>query len=45
LGVEATPTFNLNGFWVVGDQPYSTFQQVIDQELAVPVPDAAVDSQ
>ncbi|MBI4010206.1 MAG: DsbA family protein [Candidatus Aenigmarchaeota archaeon] len=33
-GVSGTPTFFVNGLEVVGAQPYSVFQQVIDAELA-----------
>lgn len=33
LGVSGTPGFFINGVSVVGAQPFSTFQQVIDQEL------------
>lgn len=34
LGVSGTPGFFVNGVSVVGAQPFSTFQQIIDQELA-----------
>ncbi|GAP12930.1 protein-disulfide isomerase [Longilinea arvoryzae] len=34
LGVSSTPTFFVNGIALVGAQPYETFQQVIDMELA-----------
>jgi protein-disulfide isomerase len=34
LGVGSTPTFYINGIEVIGAQPYETFQQLIDQELA-----------
>lgn len=34
LGVDGTPSFFINGRQVVGAQPFSTFQQVIDEELA-----------
>jgi protein-disulfide isomerase len=34
IGVESTPTFYINGFQVVGAQPYSAFKNVIDQILA-----------
>ncbi|MFH2106757.1 MAG: DsbA family protein [Candidatus Micrarchaeota archaeon] len=34
-GVQGTPTFFINGIPVVGAQPYSVFQQLIEQELAV----------
>ncbi len=33
-GVNATPTFFVNGLMVVGAQPFDAFQQVIEQELA-----------
>jgi protein-disulfide isomerase len=33
-GVSGTPTFFVNGISLVGAQPYSAFQQLIDQELA-----------
>lgn len=33
-GVSGTPTIFVNGIPVVGAQPYSAFQQIIDQELA-----------
>jgi len=33
-GVSGTPTFFVNGLELVGAQPYSAFQQVIDAELA-----------
>jgi protein-disulfide isomerase len=38
LGNNSTPTFYINGLLVVGAQPYSYFQQVIDQELAGQTP-------
>lgn len=38
LGVQSTPTFFINGLAVVGAQPLSVFQQVIDQELAGKIP-------
>lgn len=34
LGVNGTPTFFINGTPLVGAQPYSAFQQIIDSELA-----------
>jgi protein-disulfide isomerase len=34
IGVQSTPTFYINGFQVVGAQPYATFKSVIDQILA-----------
>jgi protein-disulfide isomerase len=36
LGVYATPTFYIDGTWMVGDQSFSAFQQVIDPALAQP---------
>ncbi len=33
-GISGTPTFFINGQKVVGAQPYSVFQQIIDAELA-----------
>ena len=32
-GVTGTPTIFINGLPIVGAQPYSAFQTVIDQEL------------
>ena len=34
LGVQSTPAFVINGQALVGAQPYETFKQVIDQQLA-----------
>lgn len=34
VGVQATPTFFVNGLLVSGAQPYDRFKAVIDQELA-----------
>ncbi len=34
LGVSSTPTFFVNGIALVGAQPFDTFQQVIEMELA-----------
>ncbi len=34
VGVSGTPTFFVNGQMIVGAQPYETFKQVIDAELA-----------
>jgi protein-disulfide isomerase len=42
LGVDRTPTFYIDGYFIVGNQPFSVFKKVIDQVLALPVPDAAV---
>ena len=39
LGVQSTPTFFINGLAVVGAQPLSVFQQVIDEELAGNIPE------
>jgi len=33
-GVTGTPSFFINGQQLVGAQPYSTFKQAIDAELA-----------
>ncbi len=38
LGINSTPTFFINGLAVVGAQPLSTFQNVIDKELAGQIP-------
>jgi len=38
LGVQSTPTFFINGLAVVGAQPLSNFQQIIDKELAGEIP-------
>jgi len=38
LGVQSTPTFFINGLAIVGAQPLSVFQQVIDEELAGNIP-------
>ena len=38
LGVQSTPTFFINGLYVVGAQPYETFKKLIDQELAGEIP-------
>lgn len=38
LGVRSTPTFFINGLAIVGAQPLSVFQQVIDKELAGEIP-------
>lgn len=32
-GVSGTPTFYINGVELVGAQPYSAFQQAVEQEL------------
>jgi protein-disulfide isomerase len=33
IGVRSTPAFLVNGYAIIGAQPYSVFQQAIDQEL------------
>lgn len=38
LGIQSTPTFFINGLAVVGAQPYETFKQIIDMELAGEIP-------
>lgn len=38
MGVQSTPTFFINGLAIVGAQPLSVFQQVIDDELAGKIP-------
>jgi protein-disulfide isomerase len=38
LGVQSTPTFFVNGLALVGAQPLSNFQQIIDKELAGEIP-------
>jgi protein-disulfide isomerase len=38
LGVQSTPTFFINGLALVGAQPLSNFQQLIDKELAGEIP-------
>ena len=38
LGVQSTPTFFINGLAIVGAQPLSAFQQIIDPELAGEIP-------
>ena len=38
LGVSSTPTFFINGVMIVGAQPLSVFQSVIDRELAGEIP-------
>jgi len=32
-GVEGTPTFFINGYKLVGAQPFEVFQQIIEAEL------------
>jgi len=36
IGATSTPAFIINGTPLVGAQPFSSFQQVIDQKLAAP---------
>lgn len=38
LGVSSTPAFYINGIYVLGAQPYSTFKALIDKELAGEIP-------
>ena len=38
LGVRSTPTFFINGIYLVGAQPFETFKKLIDQELAGEIP-------
>ncbi len=38
IGVQSTPTFFVNGLAIVGAQPLSNFQQLIDKELAGEIP-------
>ena len=38
LGVQSTPTFFINGLAIVGAQPLSAFQQIIDLELTGVIP-------
>ena len=38
LGVQSTPTFFVNGLAIVGAQPLTNFQQIIDKELAGEIP-------
>lgn len=38
LGVQSTPTFFVNGLAIVGAQPLSAFQQIIDLELTGAIP-------
>lgn len=40
LNVDATPTFLIGGYRIVGAQPFSTFTEVIDKVLASTPPDA-----
>ena len=38
LGINSTPTFFINGLAIIGAQPLSQFQNVIDKELAGEIP-------
>ena len=38
LGVYSTPTFYINGLYLLGAQPYETFKKLIDKELAGEIP-------
>lgn len=38
LGVQSTPTFFINGLAIVGAHPLSSFQNLIDKELAGEIP-------
>ncbi|MEN9562687.1 MAG: hypothetical protein RIR73_931 [Chloroflexota bacterium] len=38
LGIQSTPTFFINGLAIVGAQPLSAFQQIIDLELTGAIP-------
>ena len=38
LGVSSTPTFFVNGIPIIGAQPFETFSQLIDKELAGEIP-------
>lgn len=38
LGIQSTPTFFINGLYLVGAQPFETFKKLIDQELAGEIP-------
>jgi protein-disulfide isomerase len=38
LGVQSTPTFFINGLAIVGAQPLTSFQTIIDKELAGEIP-------
>ncbi len=38
LGINSTPTFFINGLAIIGAQPLSTFQNVINKELAGQIP-------
>ena len=38
LGIRSTPTFFINGIALVGAEPFETFKQIIDLELAGKIP-------
>lgn len=38
LGVYSTPTFYINGIYLLGAQPFETFKSIIDKELAGEIP-------
>lgn len=38
IGVQSTPTFFINGLAIIGAQPLTSFQQLIDKELAGEIP-------
>jgi len=38
LGVYSTPTFYVNGLYLLGAQPFETFKALIDKELAGEIP-------
>jgi len=38
LGIQSTPTFFVNGLAIIGAQPLTEFQQLIDDELAGKIP-------
>lgn len=38
LGVYSTPTFYINGLYLLGAQPYEVFKELIDKELAGEIP-------
>jgi protein-disulfide isomerase len=33
LGVTGTPSFYIDGYWLVGAQPFSAFKEVVDKIL------------
>jgi protein-disulfide isomerase len=38
MGIQSTPTFFINGLYLIGAQPYDVFKKLIDQELAGEIP-------